>query len=78
MYLYVVIVQASSGKISKTLLIALAFGRGIELENKGERKISFSLCIHLYLLHFVPFRIELFRWHKPYQKINKLENIVAT
>lgn len=77
MYLYVVIVESSSGKMPKKLLIALAFWRGIELENKDERKISFSLCI-LYLLCFVPFRIEFFRWHKLYQKINKLENIVAT
>lgn len=54
---YVVTAQAGSGKISKKLLIAVAFRRGIELEKEGERKLSFSLHILLYLLNFVPYII---------------------
>lgn len=44
-YMYGVTTQAGSGKIYKKLLIALVFGREIELEHKNERKIYFSLCI---------------------------------
>lgn len=56
-YIYVVTAQADFGKIFKKLLIVLAFRKRIELKKKGERKISFSLCILLYLLSFVPDRL---------------------
>lgn len=46
MHIYVVIVEASSAKISKTLLIALAFGSGSEQKNRMRGRF---LCPCVYL-----------------------------